>query len=97
MDCAGVVGLQADAANAHDSICRICQTAGDWLQGMPILTVKMVQAIAQQLGRSGTDGLEDRRLFQVPEIVRAGGLNALKRIDTPVKVLQETKIRLFCT
>jgi type I restriction enzyme R subunit len=67
----------------------------DWLKGMPPQTARTVQAIAQQFVLSGTDGLEDARLFQVPEIVRAGGLNALKLLGKPASVLQETKVRLF--
>jgi type I restriction enzyme R subunit len=54
-----------------------------------------IQAIAQQFVVSGTDGLEDQRLFQVPEIARAGGLNALKLLGKPGEVLQEMKIKLF--
>jgi type I restriction enzyme R subunit len=62
---------------------------------MPPQTARTVQAIAQQFVIAGTDGLEDARLFQVPEVVRAGGLNALKLLGKPVDVLQETKLKLF--
>ncbi|MBW4521270.1 MAG: DEAD/DEAH box helicase family protein [Scytolyngbya sp. HA4215-MV1] len=67
----------------------------EWLKVMPPQTAQTVQAIAQQFVIAGTDGLEDARLFQVPEVVRAGGLNALKLLGKPVDVLQETKLKLF--
>src|ERR687886_2357366 len=41
------------------------------------------------------EGLENPRIFQTPEVVQAGGLNALKAIGTPRDVLQETKARMF--
>lgn len=66
-----------------------------WLGEMPPATAMTIQAIAQQFVVSGTDGLEDQRLFQVPEIARAGGLNALKLLGKPKEILQETKIKLF--
>lgn len=67
----------------------------DWFGNMPPKTALTIEAIAKQFIIAGTDGLEDTRLFEVPEVVRAGGLPALKLIGKPVDVLQETKIKLF--
>jgi len=43
----------------------------------------------------GTDGLENREVFQTPEVVHAGGLAALKTLGKPREVLVETKKRMF--
>jgi len=38
--------------------------------------------------------LENPNVFAMPEAVKAGGLNALKRSGEPFKVLRETKERM---
>jgi type I restriction enzyme, R subunit len=45
--------------------------------------------------QAGTDGLEDQRLFQIPAVMQAGGLPALKLVGKPLDILQEMKVRLF--
>ena len=67
----------------------------DWLTQMPEQATTAVKAIASQFARSGTEGLENPQIFQVPEVVRAGGLAALKTVGKPVDVLRETKERMF--
>jgi len=34
-------------------------------------------------------------VFEMPEVVRAGGLSALKGLGNPAAVLRETKVRVF--
>ncbi|MBI3249671.1 MAG: DEAD/DEAH box helicase family protein [Deltaproteobacteria bacterium] len=67
----------------------------DWLEQMPEQATNAVKALASQFARSGTEGLENPQIFQVPEVVRAGGLVALKTVGKPVDVLRETKERMF--
>ncbi len=67
----------------------------DWLNTMPIKTKGVVLAVANQFGRGGTDALESPRIFELPEIKRAGGLAALKQFGEPKTVLSETKERMF--
>jgi type I restriction enzyme R subunit len=43
----------------------------------------------------GTEALESDSLWQVPEISRAGGLAALKKLGKPAAVILEAKERLF--
>jgi type I restriction enzyme R subunit len=62
---------------------------------MPEETAATVRAIASQFGKSGTEGLENKLIFQVPEVTKAGGLAALKLVGKPSEIIQETKIRLF--
>jgi len=67
----------------------------DWLREMPEETAATVRAIASQFGKSGTEGLENKLIFQVPEVIKAGGLSALKLVGKPSEIIQEAKIRLF--
>ena len=67
----------------------------EWLNAMPKPAAATVRALASQFARGGTEDLENPRIFQTPEVVQAGGLNALKAIGTPRDVLQETKARMF--
>ncbi|MBN1461343.1 MAG: hypothetical protein JXA57_17585, partial [Armatimonadetes bacterium] len=67
----------------------------DWLANMPGETEATVKAIAAQFAKAGTDGLENREVFQTPEVIRAGGLKALKLAGKPADVLRETKERMF--
>ena len=71
------------------------QQQADWLKAMPPRSARTVEAIAQQFVFEGTDGLENQQLFQVPSIMQAGGMPALKLLGKPLDVLQDMKIRLF--
>ena len=55
----------------------------------------VLRGIGHQFGADGTDALESEMLWQVPEIKRAGGLAALRRIGKPADVMREVKTRLF--
>jgi type I restriction enzyme R subunit len=67
----------------------------DWLAAMPKPASTTVRALATQFVRAGTDELENPRIFQTPEVRRAGGLAALQAVGTPNEILRETKERLF--
>ena len=66
-----------------------------WLDSLPSPAAATVRAIASQFARGGTDGLENPKVFEVPEVSRVGGLDALKSIGKPADVLRETKERMF--
>lgn len=66
-----------------------------WLRKMPTGTAAVIQAIAGQFAKAGTEGLENPAVFDTPEVVGAGGLAALKALGKPSKVLGETKERMF--
>ena len=66
-----------------------------WLAGLPAPTAATLKALASQFARAGTESLESPQVFQMPEVVRAGGLPALKSLGEPAQILQETKGRLF--
>lgn len=66
-----------------------------WLAGLPPGAAATLRALAGQFERAGTDGLEKPEVFQVPDVRRAGGLEALKALGRPADVLAETKRRMF--
>lgn len=66
-----------------------------WLDAMPPTSAATVRAIASQFARAGTEALETPQIFSTPEVLKAGGLPALKIIGEPGAVLLETKERLF--
>ena len=67
----------------------------DWLSQMPGEAANTVQALAAQFTHTGTEGLEDPRVFQMPDVVHAGGLAALRVLGKPADVLRETKERML--
>ncbi len=66
-----------------------------WLSSLPVPTAATIKALAGQFARGGTEGLENPHVFQTPEVVKAGGLSALKSFGEPVEVLQQVKERVF--
>jgi len=66
-----------------------------WLSGLATPTAATLKALAGQFARAGTESLESPQVFQMPEVIRAGGLPALKVLGEPAEVLHETKERLF--
>ncbi|MGH2608472.1 MAG: helicase-related protein, partial [Tepidiformaceae bacterium] len=66
-----------------------------WLSGLPTPTATTLKALAGQFARAGTESLENPQVFQMPEVLRAGGLPALKVLGEPADILHDTKERLF--
>jgi len=66
-----------------------------WLSKLPKKSAATLRALASQFARAGTDGLENPQVFQTPEVVKAGGLSALKTLGKPAEILRETKERIF--
>ena len=66
-----------------------------WLSGLPVPTSATLRALAGQFAHAGTDGLENPQVFQTPDVVQAGGLQALKALGKPADILRKTKERLF--
>jgi type I restriction enzyme, R subunit len=94
-DVLGQLGYDWDPQSRTLRFATFAQQQMDWLKGMPPKSARTVEAIAQQFVQAGTDGLEDQRLFQIPAVMQAGGLPALKLVGKPLDILQEMKVRLF--
>ena len=70
-------------------------TQAPWLDTMPAPAAQVVTQLVHLFGLEGIDSLESRNLWQVPNVAKAGGLNALKLVGKPIDVLTETKNRLL--
>jgi type I restriction enzyme R subunit len=68
---------------------------GAWLLTLPPEARETLKALASQFAKAGTDGLESPAVFSTPEVVNAGGLQALRQMGTPAEVLLDTKERMF--
>jgi len=67
-----------------------------WLSALPQATAETLRALARQFAEGGTDGLESPHVFEMSDVIRAGGLAALKVLGKkPSEVLLETKERMF--
>ena len=66
-----------------------------WLASVSPAAATTIKALAAQFARTGTEGLENPQIFQTPDVIRAGGLAALKAVGNPADVLRETKERMF--
>jgi type I restriction enzyme R subunit len=67
----------------------------DWFKSLPKKTANTLLALARQFEKGGTEELENPYVFNVPDVVKAGGLEALKTLGEPKDIINETKKRLF--
>ena len=68
-----------------------------WLKSFPNNTADILLALARQFEIDGTEALENPYVFNAPDVVQAGGLEAMKLLGNPKDVIDETKERLFTT
>ena len=66
-----------------------------WLGGLPAETASALRAIAGQFAHEGTEALESPHIFDIPEVARTGGLDALRSLGKPAEILHEAKERIF--
>ena len=67
----------------------------EWFKNLPEATANTLLALARQFERGGTEELENPYVFNAPEVVKAGGLEALKILGEPKDIVNEAKERLF--
>jgi type I restriction enzyme R subunit len=65
------------------------------LSELPMNTRNTLLALARQFEIGGTEELENHYIFQIPEVSRAGGLDALTSLGDPKNVILEVKRMLF--
>ncbi|MBK5966262.1 restriction endonuclease subunit R [Thiocystis minor] len=66
-----------------------------WFSGMDDKAAIVLKGLGHQFAQGGTDALETPALWEVPEIRQAGGLDALRGLGAPARVMHEAKGRLF--
>jgi type I restriction enzyme, R subunit len=66
-----------------------------WLDAMPSPAKRVILGIAGQFEKNGTEALENREIWRVPVIQKAGGLVSLRALGKPLDALNDAKSRLF--
>ena len=67
----------------------------DWFNQLPKDAKATLLALAKQFEIGGTEELENRNVFDTPEVREAGGLQSLKILGDPKNIIYEVKRRLF--
>jgi type I restriction enzyme R subunit len=94
-DVLGEVGYGLARQTRSDRAFAFTYKAKPWLDTMPPPTAATVKALSSQFARAGTEALETPHIFNTPEVVKAGGIAALKLFGEPAALLVNTKERLF--
>jgi len=69
----------------------------EWLDAISEGASGVIRALASQFAKGGTDNLENPQIFRTPEVVHAGGVNALREYGDAAEALRQTKLRMFTT
>jgi type I restriction enzyme R subunit len=67
----------------------------DWLGNLPEKTQATLLALSKQFEKGGIEELENPYIFNIPDVVKTGGIEALKVLGEPKDIIVETKRRLF--
>lgn len=89
------VGYGLDPRTKEDRALAFRYKQNDWLNRLPARTRAAVLAVADQFRLGGTDDLENRHIFDTPEVQQAGGIAALREGGDPAAIIRETKERIF--
>jgi len=68
-----------------------------WFKSLSPETAKTLLALVKHFEMSGTEEIENPYIFNSPDVVKAGGLEALKTLGDPKDIIVETKKRIFTT
>jgi len=66
-----------------------------WLKSLPSASTETLNALAKHFVVGGTDELENPFVFYSPDVMKAGGLEALKILGESKDIINEMKKRLF--
>lgn len=66
-----------------------------WLDTLPQQTKEALFALIKQFEKGGIEELETPLVFKTKDVLNAGGLEALRHIGDPQKIIMEAKRRLF--
>jgi type I restriction enzyme R subunit len=95
-DVLGEIGYGLDPRTRVDRAQAFDYKHEVWLSALPRKTASTLKALVAQFANDGTDALESREIFKVPDVVKAGGLDALNALGKkPTEILREAKERIF--
>lgn len=66
-----------------------------WFDSIDHQAAAILRSLGRQFELGGTEALESRSLWEVPEIRDAGGLASLQKVGEPFVVVKDAKARLF--
>ena len=89
------IGFGVEPRRRKDRVSSFQYKHKEWLDKLSQEARDTLLAIATQFEKGGIEELENPRIFQIPDVVRKGGLDALKIIGNPQNVILETKKRLL--
>ena len=89
------IGYGIVPKNRSERVFALKYKHGNWLGSLPRKTSETLIALARQFEKGGTEELENPYVFSAPDVVKAGGLEALKVLGEPKDIINETKKRLF--
>jgi len=89
------IGYGIAPKNRSERVSALRYKHGNWLDSLPKKTSATLMALAKQFEKGGTEELENPYVFSAPDVVKAGGLEALKVLGEPKDIINETKKRLF--
>jgi type I restriction enzyme R subunit len=89
------IGYGIAPKNRKDRVTALAYKHKDWFGRLPEKARRTLLALSGQFEKGGTDELENPYVFQSPDVVKAGGLEALKILGEPKDIIIETKRRLF--
>jgi type I restriction enzyme R subunit len=89
------LGYREKALKRHEREGAYLEQQAPWFASVDAKAAIVLQGIGRQFGAGGTDALESAKLWNVPEIRKAGGFTALKAMGKPAEVILEAKVRLF--
>ncbi len=69
--------------------------ARPWLESLPPAASGVLRAVVGQVGGGGTEALENPAIFQLPAVIAAGGLAALRAAGDPRGMVTDAKRRVF--
>ena len=89
------IGYGIAHKNRAERVSALQYKHNDWFKNMPKSAAETLLVLARQFEKGGTEELETPYVFNAPDVVKAGGLEALKILGEPKEIVFEIKKRLF--
>ena len=89
------IGFRVAPKSRKERVFALQYKYSDWFNNLPLNTRETLLALARQFEKGGIEELENHYIFEIPEVDKAGGLEALKLLGDPKDVILEVKRMLF--
>ncbi len=89
------IGYGIAPKNRVERVSALKYKHSNWFNSLPQKTSSALIALARQFEKGGTEELENPFIFNAPDVIKAGGLEALRGLGEPKDIINETKKRLF--